>query len=624
MSKTIKYIGQQDRWSELAITGKQSTWRLGQQDERSDAEALQLLRSGQFDQIDTLDERAIQGLVAGAVRTAASLAADILCNDTSGAMRDRSGGGRHLVPGSGATNAFANSGYFTSTAGSGGHGFIPASTWSVDMAVDSFFISFGVKMAAPGANQNLLGFSNGSTAAGVYFSARQSSAAILPVIAAGGAGYSGVTGYPASVVGTHCDNTDHHIALAYDAPSRTVYYWVDGAIKLVIPNCVNPGASSVSTLGLALGAANDNGGGAVTAVAAQFRNLRLMKWAGAGLPLNIGALAYQSWANPQIEMTAQYVAGEASKRLSLAWIGQSNESGSSDIPDYTIGGVGSPQRDSITATGLTSVTPATNSSWHCRLSRLLGERGVWLDTINTARGTTSITQHWCGQYVGWGATTTYGLGAYMVAAGKVYKLTAIAAAAMIGSSSGTEPTWPGAGTVVDGDLTWTYQRAATGADVIGTVLTESNPLFDPNGYFAAISTSLAARAVGDKAVAISIGQTDKTLNTTQAQFQAGYESAIAWARARGWKVLVGFTCNGTTTGLNAWLSGTGQPAKTAALATYAGDSQVLAGADLLAALGAIGVSTVGIGLRADQLHLNSFGRDAAAAAWSQALQAAGY
>lgn len=492
------------------------------------------------------------------------------------------------------------------------------------MACDSFFVSFGVKMAAPGANQNLLGFSNGSTAAGVYFSARAASAAILPVIAAGGAGYSGVTGYPASVVGTHCDGTDHHIALAYDAPSRSVYYWADGVIKLVIPNCVTPGASSVSTLGFALGAANDNGGGAVTAIAAQFRNIRLMKWAGAGLPLNIGAIAYQSWANPQVEMAAQDVAGEASKRISLAWIGQSNESGSSDVPDYTIGGVGAPQRDAITATGLTSVTPASNSSWHCRLSRLLGERGVWLDTINTARGTTSLAQHWCGQFVGWSASTTYGLGAYMVAAAKVFKLTSITAAASVGTSGASQPAWPASGTVVDGDLTWTYQRAATGADVIGTVLTESNPLFDPNGYFAAINTSLGARAVGDKAVAISIGQTDKTLNTTQAQFQAAYESATGWARARGWKVFVGFTCNGTTSGLSAWLSGTGQPGKNAALAAYANDPDVLAGADLLTSLGTIGVSTVAIGLRADQLHLNSFGRDVAAAAWSQALQAAGY
>lgn len=48
MPKTIKYIGTQQRWPELAITGKQSLWQPGQQEERSDAEVALLLASGQF------------------------------------------------------------------------------------------------------------------------------------------------------------------------------------------------------------------------------------------------------------------------------------------------------------------------------------------------------------------------------------------------------------------------------------------------------------------------------------------------------------------------------------------------------------------------------------------------
>lgn len=48
MPKTIKYIGTQVRWPELAVTGKQSTWNPGRQDERSDAEADLLLGTGLF------------------------------------------------------------------------------------------------------------------------------------------------------------------------------------------------------------------------------------------------------------------------------------------------------------------------------------------------------------------------------------------------------------------------------------------------------------------------------------------------------------------------------------------------------------------------------------------------
>lgn len=48
MPKTIKYVGPQSRWPEIAVTGKQSVWMLGQQEERSDAEAKALLDTGLF------------------------------------------------------------------------------------------------------------------------------------------------------------------------------------------------------------------------------------------------------------------------------------------------------------------------------------------------------------------------------------------------------------------------------------------------------------------------------------------------------------------------------------------------------------------------------------------------
>ena len=52
MPKTIKYIGTQQRWPELAITGNQSLWQPGQQEERSDAEAALLVATSLFDTVD--------------------------------------------------------------------------------------------------------------------------------------------------------------------------------------------------------------------------------------------------------------------------------------------------------------------------------------------------------------------------------------------------------------------------------------------------------------------------------------------------------------------------------------------------------------------------------------------
>lgn len=49
MAIDIKYIGTQDRWPELAVTGKQSVWARGQEEERSDVEGLLLLATGLFE-----------------------------------------------------------------------------------------------------------------------------------------------------------------------------------------------------------------------------------------------------------------------------------------------------------------------------------------------------------------------------------------------------------------------------------------------------------------------------------------------------------------------------------------------------------------------------------------------
>lgn len=70
MPQTIKYTGTQVRWSELPVTGKQSTWNPGHQEERSDAEAALLKGTGLFTDVVALSDlnpAALQSLVSGAV-----------------------------------------------------------------------------------------------------------------------------------------------------------------------------------------------------------------------------------------------------------------------------------------------------------------------------------------------------------------------------------------------------------------------------------------------------------------------------------------------------------------------------------------------------------------------------
>ncbi len=70
MTQTIKYIGAQQRWSELPYTGAQSVWAPGQIEERGDVDAAALMASGLFIKIqgdlDNVELTAFRALVSGA------------------------------------------------------------------------------------------------------------------------------------------------------------------------------------------------------------------------------------------------------------------------------------------------------------------------------------------------------------------------------------------------------------------------------------------------------------------------------------------------------------------------------------------------------------------------------
>ena len=81
MPKTVEYIGNVHRWPELAVTGRQSVWIPGQAEQRSDAEAAQLLATGLFSDIDAtqLPEQKVAAISALVSR------AGIVASDTGSA-----------------------------------------------------------------------------------------------------------------------------------------------------------------------------------------------------------------------------------------------------------------------------------------------------------------------------------------------------------------------------------------------------------------------------------------------------------------------------------------------------------------------------------------------------------
>lgn len=174
---------------------------------------------------------------------------------------------------------------------------------------------------------------------------------------------------------------------------------------------------------------------------------------------------------------------------------------------------------------------------------------------------------------------------------------------------------------------WLYVGAAQAGDTNGAVYTVGSPRFDPNGYIANAYAGLSGAPAGfdEKWVFMSIGQGDKTVGTVAARYSAGLQSVANYFLARGVKVALGFTCSAATAGTEAWYQSDLLPGYASALASYTGNPNVKAGANLRSALGVLPVApTSGSGLQADQLHMNDAAYLMASEAWHDALVAAGW
>lgn len=179
MPKTIKYIGTQDRWPEISVTGRQSVWGRGQEDERSDVEAAQLLATGLFKDLDAtrLPEpkvQAISGVVSGDgspiypsdeyhAHFFAPLAidSDTRARDISGSLGD----GAFQVN-LAASAAWATAGFLTqanpTSAGQLTMVEFPALSWDW-AAGDSLFVFWVGRMTPEGSDTVFLGDTTGAT-----------------------------------------------------------------------------------------------------------------------------------------------------------------------------------------------------------------------------------------------------------------------------------------------------------------------------------------------------------------------------------------------------------------------------------------------------------------------------
>lgn len=303
------------------------------------------------------------------------------------------------------------------------------------------------------------------------------------------------------------------------------------------------------------------------------------------------------------------------RRIIAAIVGQSNEAGSGVMPDR-VGAYGCPLRDPVGPNGSTK-----RSMWPY-LAELMGNRGIWLNIYNAAVGSTSLAASWCGRIDNWVSNLVTIRGHYVLSGGGLWKCNLA-----VGAISASTVAPAGAADTTGADnIPWLYLGAPAANDIAGTVCGEGHSRFDPNGYIANAYAGLAA-SVGydEKWMFLSIGQSDKSLGTVRADYATAIRNVAAYFLSRGIKIALGFTCYASTAGADAWYSSHLLPGYADALATYAGNSNVIAGANLRSALGVLAVSpATGPGLQADQLHMNDAAYALASEAWRDALISAGW
>lgn len=521
-----------------------------------------------------------------------------------------------------AAAAWATKGYFATADGSGLGAAIQKSAIDFDLSKHSLIFAFRVKMAAPASNPvDIMG--NGSLVSqggyhGVKVSARTNGKVRIVVTTSAGDTSATISNDSFATV---FDGTDHDVLVALDGPKGNFLLFIDGVLDRYYRRAWS-GSTAIGcnwhfgTAGLLPTATLTNTATVASLLGAKFHMLRF----DGGLPINLAQIAQLLTApSPRILRVGDVRAAFASWLVSI--VGQSNELGSGSIQSRT-GLFGAPQADPLPASATS--TGGTRSMWPA-LATMLGERGIWADFQNTAVGSTSIIHNWAGVLRAWANGLQAARGTYVLNGGNVYK-NATGTKYQTSPIASTVAPVHTAGTVTGGDgIAWQYMGAARAQDVPGYIYPHTDAYFDPNGYLAdALAPHVGRSGYDRKMVFVSIGQGDKTLSTTRAEFTMGYRRVADYFLANGVQVALGFTCYAATAGAEAWYQSDLLPGYADALAYYAGNSNVIAGANLRNALGILAVTNADkIGLQADQLHMNNPTLLEGAKAWLAALNAAG-
>ncbi len=155
---------------------------------------------------------------------------------------------------------------------------------------------------------------------------------------------------------------------------------------------------------------------------------------------------------------------------------------------------------------------------------------------------------------------------------------------------------------------WTGDSLGTG---LGTPFSSSDAGWDQNGYLSAALTEVQRGKYDERWIFMANGQADSVLGVSGANYQLAIENIVNYYLANGIKVAIGFSVYN-----NSWSTSTGSPAVDAALATFAGNPNVIAGANL--------TKTLGTNPYMFDSHMGIRSYDRGSQDWVDALIAAGW
>jgi len=369
------------------------------------------------------------------------------------------------------------------------------------------------------------------------------------------------------------------LTIAFDPETGSTYLYREGELSNAFISNNTPGTPD-AFVGKTQGALRIGGAGGTTSgtMAGRFTAFHLYKGTGR-LPVRLGSIVQKLIATPaQVVPVALF---EPPKERILLAIGpaQSNEGG----PGGGIGlhyavnsGDGAPLTDGLNATGGFSF----NSPWP-HLAALLGSRRKWLDVLNFSVGTTSLADVWVGRLRTYRPSMLVVPGSYILAVdGHVYK-----AVAPLGKARGLFQLQqdPSRGPGDSGLIELKDMGPARAQDVDGAVYGPGDVLFDPNRLLAVQRETVLTRPGYDrKAVLVSIGQTDVSVQTTRVQYSAAMQGVARYFSSAGIHVFLGMTS--TSPNSDAWFTRHLRPGRLDALKALAGNPLVHDGGDV-AALG---------------------------------------